>query len=58
MTNYEKILNMSVEDMGQALCDMWAEHNPTGDACAGCPVFDLCNRAQMGFVEYLNREAE
>ena len=51
MTNYEKIKNMSVEEMAKFLCESFI-------VCSDCPVRDSCVRDHEGFSYWLESEVE
>ena len=57
MTNYERIKNMSAEDMAKAMNDNVLD-------CDFCPAFDVCDRGSTGrscegnILDWLNEEAD
>ena len=51
MTNFEKIKNMTEEELAKFLCD-------TTKNCGFCEASDYCYYGHMGFATWLEKEAE
>lgn len=59
MTNYDRIRNMSVEEMTQFICTI-AEHCYY-DECKGCPIYNVCgvcDCSDLHIRKYLESEVD
>lgn len=54
MTNFEKIKEMTLEELAIKLCDL----QQGTDYCEKCPVSKYCSIGIIGFEVYLKREAD
>lgn len=54
MTNYEKIKNMSIEEMANYLFEHNLNFDPCVRSCAGCYYFHQCRQGGSG--DWINNE--
>lgn len=55
MTNYEKIKGMTLEELGDFLCNSFDE---AFENCEECPARNLCKMGNNGFKKWLEKDAD
>lgn len=61
MNNKEKINAMTIEELGDKLCDLVQEVMYRADFeadCKYCPAHQYCSKGKNGFITMLEMEAE
>lgn len=59
MTNYDRLHNMSLEELGKELCvsiEIIGDNTTEGLCCNICPVEHLCKKGKNGFITWLEQE--